>query len=116
MKNADYSFIKLQEVVDDMSQALGGLAKSLNKTKRMIEVLSKTKQAAEFKEDIEEMSKALDAKEKEYNALLKHRNMLNDLLAKYKNAVGIEKIVMEETLMTVFIAFNVILEDSLNEA
>lgn len=115
MKDSEYSFVKLQEVVDDMSQALTGLAKSLNKTKRMIEVLSKTKQLQEFKEDVDEMTKAHDAKKKEYEALLAHRNMLNELLAKYKAADEHDKQVMGEELLVIFVAFNVIQDAELED-
>lgn len=115
MKNSTYSFVKLEEVVDNMSQALTGLAKSLNKTRKVVDILSSAKRSTEVKEEIEEMKKALDAKEKEYNALLAHRNMLNVLLDKYKAADDATKAIMEDELLTVFVAFNVIRDDELDE-
>lgn len=115
MKDSEYSFVRLQEVVDDMSQALQGLAKSLNKTKRMVEVLGKTKQAQEFKEDCDEMMKAHDAKQKEYDALLAHRNLLNVLLQQHKDTNEHDKQIMEEVLLKVFVGFNVIQDEALEK-
>lgn len=113
MKDSDYAMLRTQEVIDDMSQALAGLAKSLNKTKAMVECIQKTKQADQFKEDCEEMMKAHDAKKKEYEALLAHRDLLKQLVARQKNAAEPEKTIIAETVLALFVAFNVIQEDAL---
>ena len=115
MKDSKYAILKLQEVVDDMSQALTGLAKSLNKTKSMVTCIRKTKQADEFKEDCDEMMKAHDAKQKEYEALLKHRDLLKALIVEHDAANGYDKSIIEHTILTLFVSFNVIQDSELED-
>lgn len=113
MKNSKYAIVKLQEVIDDMSQALTSLAKSLNKTEKMIDVIKKSKQASEFKEDIEQMANAHSAKKKEYEALLAHRNRLNAFIKRYEASE--QKEIIEETVLDLFVAFNVIKDEELED-
>lgn len=115
MKDSKYAILKLQETIDDMSQALTGLAKSLNKTKKMVDVIRKSKQAAEFKDDCDEMMTAHDAKQKEYEALLKHRNMLKQFVADYEAETDENKAVIEKSVLTLFVAFNVIQDAELED-
>ena len=102
--------LKLEETIDDMTQALANSAKVNNQQKLMIEIIKNSKEAKKF----DEFCKAAEAETKKnddnYATLLEHRNMLADALNACKTADEPTRTVLASVLYKVFVAFNFIVE------
>lgn len=114
------AMLRLQEVIDDMTQALTNLAKVNNQTKSMCKIIANSEDAEQFKEFLEGSKKEIDAKQKEYDALLRHREILtalvNKYVALYEDGKFEEAKVLDETLTSIFTAFNMLQEESFEPA
>lgn len=106
------AILKLQEVVDDMTQALGNLAKVKNQTKLMCKIIKDSKDADQFKEFLAGSEKDIADKEKEYETLLAHRQLLINLVERYKSLHLSGKYEqareLDDTVRDIFYAFNML--------
>lgn len=115
-KEINLVLTRMAEIEDDMTSALLNLAKVINQQKTLMDVVSHSEKSADFVDFIDGVSKDVDTKQKEYDALLEHRNMLRALTTKAKFAQGKEKEAIMETLFNVFVIFNVINKEMIDSA
>lgn len=111
------SILKIDEVVDDMTQALANLAKVNNQTKMMVEIIEKSDKAEQFKEFIEGSKKEAESKQAEYEELLSHRNLLASLKERYIALFKEDEekaTLFESAIHDVFVAFNLLKEEQAN--
>lgn len=102
--------LRLEETIDDMTQALANSAKVNNQQKLMVKILRESSSAEKFKEFCEASEKETKKNDEQYETLLKHRALLIEVLEICKKADPTTKKTLTDALYKVFVAFNFIVE------
>lgn|SRR5574344_43533 len=106
-KNPD-CMIKIDEIIDDMTQALANAAKLSNMKKDLNAVIRASSKAQKFEDFCKSTDADIKANDAEYSTLLAHRQVLIDLKTKYAGASDDMKQVIADTITSIFTAFNVV--------
>jgi HEAT repeat protein len=111
----DKSIVKIEEIIDDMTQALANLAKVNNQKTKMLEIIRASDDAKTFEEFTKATDDDIKNNAEQYKTLLSHRDTLAALKKKYDESDEHDRDLIVSVVTDIFTAFNVI-SDATTEA
>ena len=111
-KNMTDPILKLEETIDDMTQALANSAKVTNQQKLMVKIIRESTSADKFKEFCDASDAEIKKNDSTYETLLQHRALLIEAVDICKKVDSATKQTLSKVLYDVFVAFNFIAESN----